>query len=198
MGVELVEGADLFVKDNTVYMRTTSGRQRVDVIYRRLDDAYLDPLAFRKDSMLGVPGLFAAYRAGNVALANAVGTGVADDKSTYPYVPEMIRYYLKEEPILANVPTWQCRNPKDLAHVLENLAGARGEGSPGLGRLRHAGRPDREARRDRGVPQAAEGQPGELHRAADAVALHLPDIRRARLSRRATSTCGPTCSRARK
>ncbi len=122
MGVELVEGADLFVKDNFAYMRTTSGRQRVDVIYRRIDDAYLDPLAFRKDSMLGVPGLFAAYRAGNVALANAVGTGVADDKSTYPYVPEMIRFYLKEEPILANVPTWQCRNPKDLAHVLENLA----------------------------------------------------------------------------
>ena len=122
MGVELVEGADLFVKDNVVYMRTTSGRQRVDVIYRRIDDAYLDPLAFKKDSMLGVPGLFAAYRAGHVALANAVGTGVADDKSTYPYVPEMIRFYLKEEPILANVPTWQCRNRKDLAHVMENLA----------------------------------------------------------------------------
>jgi len=122
MGVELVEGADLFVKDSTVYMRTTSGRQRVDVIYRRVDDAYLDPLAFRKDSMLGVPGLFAAYRAGNVALANAMGTGVADDKSTYPYVPEMIRFYLKEEPILANVPTWLCGRPKDLAHVMEHLA----------------------------------------------------------------------------
>jgi len=122
MGVELVEGPDLFVKDNTVYMRTTSGRQRVDVIYRRIDDAYLDPKAFRKDSMLGVPGLFAAYRAGNVSLANAVGTGVADDKSTYPFVPEMIKFYLKEEPILANVPTWQCRDPKALAHVLENLA----------------------------------------------------------------------------
>jgi len=122
MGVELVEGADLFVKDNTVFMRTTGGRQRVDVIYRRLDDAFLDPKAFRKDSMLGVPDLFAAYCAGNVSLANAVGTGVADDKSIYPYVPEMIRYYLKEEPILANVPTWQCRNAKDLAHVLENLA----------------------------------------------------------------------------
>jgi uncharacterized circularly permuted ATP-grasp superfamily protein len=121
MGVELVEGADLFVKDNFVYMRTTSGRQRVDVIYRRIDDAYLDPLAFRKDSMLGVPGLFAAYRAGNVALANAVGTGVADDKSTYPYVPEMIRFYLKEEPILANVPTWQCRKPEDLKIVLERI-----------------------------------------------------------------------------
>jgi uncharacterized circularly permuted ATP-grasp superfamily protein len=122
MGVELVEGADLFVRDNSVYMRTTSGRQRVDVIYRRIDDAFLDPKAFRKDSMLGVPDLFAAYRAGNVALANAVGTGVADDKSTYPYVPEMIRFYLKQEPILQNVPTWMCRNPKDLAHVLENLA----------------------------------------------------------------------------
>jgi uncharacterized circularly permuted ATP-grasp superfamily protein len=121
MGVELVEGADLFVKDNSVYMRTTSGRQRVDVIYRRIDDAFLDPKAFRKDSVLGVPGLFAAYRAGNVALANAVGTGVADDKSTYPFVPEMIRFYLKEEPILANVPTWQCRAPKDLAQVLERL-----------------------------------------------------------------------------
>jgi uncharacterized circularly permuted ATP-grasp superfamily protein len=121
MGVELVEGADLVVKDNVVYMRTTGGRQRVDVIYRRVDDAFLDPKAFRKDSMLGVPGLFAAYTAGNVSLANAVGTGVADDKSTYPYVPEMIRFYLKEEPILANVPTWQCRKPEDLAHVLEHL-----------------------------------------------------------------------------
>src|SRR5258705_1947927 len=122
MGVELFEAADLFVRDTSVYMRTTSGRQRVDVIYRRIDDAYLAPLAFRKDSMLGVPGLFAAYRAGNLALANAVGTGVADDKSTYPYVPEMIRFYLKEEPILSNVPTWRCGKPKDLAHVLENLA----------------------------------------------------------------------------
>ena len=122
MGVELVEGADLFVKDDFVYMRTTSGRQRVDVIYRRLDDAYLDPLAFSKESLLGVPGLFAAYRAGNVALANAVGTGVADDKSTYPYVPAMIRFYLKEEPILANVPTWQCRKAKDLAYVMDHLA----------------------------------------------------------------------------
>jgi len=121
MGVELVEGPDLFVKDNSVYMRTTGGRQRVDVIYRRIDDAFLDPKAFRKDSMLGVPGLFAAYRAGNVSLANAVGTGVADDKSTYPFVPEMIKFYLKEEPILANVPTWQCRDPKALAHVLEHL-----------------------------------------------------------------------------
>ena len=121
MGVELVEGADLVVKDNFVYMRTTEGRQRVDVIYRRLDDAFLDPLAFRKDSLLGVPGLFAAYRAGNVSLANAVGTGVADDKSTYPFVPDMIRFYLGEEPLLHNVPTWQLKRPEDLKYVLDKL-----------------------------------------------------------------------------
>ena len=121
MGVELVEGGDLFVKDNTVFMRTTGGRQRVDVIYRRIDDAYLDPQAFRADSLVGVPGLFAAYRAGNVSLSNAVGTGVADDKSTYPYVPEMIRFYLGEEPILKNVPTWQCKRADELAHVLKHL-----------------------------------------------------------------------------
>src|SRR5205085_504361 len=109
MGVELVEGGDLFVKDGFLHMRTTSGPQRVDVIYRRIDDAFLDPLAFRQDSLLGVPGLLSVYRAGNVALANAIGTGVADDKSTYPYVPEMIRFYLQEEPLLQNVPTWQCK-----------------------------------------------------------------------------------------
>ncbi|WP_047336486.1 circularly permuted type 2 ATP-grasp protein [Pseudomonas protegens] len=122
MGVELVEGADLFVRDDRVYMRTTAGAQTVDVIYRRLDDAYLDPLSFNPDSMLGVPGLIAAYRCGNVVLANAVGTGVADDKSIYPYVDEMIRFYLSEEPILKNVPTWQCRKPAELSHVLANLA----------------------------------------------------------------------------
>ena len=121
MGVELVEGADLFVRDDRVYMRTTAGPQPVDVIYRRIDDAFLDPLAFNPDSMLGVPGLLAAYRSGKVILANAIGTGVADDKSVYPYVPEMIRFYLDEEPILANVPTWQCRKPAELSHVLANL-----------------------------------------------------------------------------
>lgn len=121
MGIELVEGADLFVKGGFVYMRTTAGPQKVDVIYRRIDDDYLDPLAFRPDSMLGVPGLLSVYRQGNVILANAVGTGVGDDKSIYPYVPEMIRFYLDEEPILANVPTWQCRDPKALDHVLAHL-----------------------------------------------------------------------------
>ncbi|SDF99105.1 Uncharacterized conserved protein, circularly permuted ATPgrasp superfamily [Desulfovibrio legallii] len=121
MGVPLVHGYDLFVENNTVYVRTVCGRQKVDIIYRRLDDAFLDPLAFRPDSVLGVPGLMAAYRAGNVMLANAPGTGVADDKSIYPYVGEMIRFYLDEKPILHNVPTWMCRKKDDLAYVLEHL-----------------------------------------------------------------------------
>ncbi|PTS83403.1 hypothetical protein DBR00_12845 [Pseudomonas sp. HMWF032] len=121
MGVELVEGADLFVRDDKLFMRTTSGAKQVDVVYRRLDDAFLDPLAFNPDSMLGVPGLLACYRSGNVVLANAIGTGVADDKSIYPYVDDMIRFYLSEEPILKNVPTFQCRKPAELSHVLANL-----------------------------------------------------------------------------
>jgi uncharacterized circularly permuted ATP-grasp superfamily protein len=121
MGVELVEGRDLFVRDDSVWMCTTQGARRVDVIYRRVDDDFLDPLAFRKDSMLGVPGLLSVYKAGRVTLANAIGTGVADDKSIYPYVPEMIRFYLGEEPLLNNVPTWMCRKPEDLAYVLDHL-----------------------------------------------------------------------------
>ncbi len=121
MGVELVEGQDLFVRDDCVFMRTTEGPRRVDVIYRRIDDSFLDPQAFRPDSMLGVPGLIAAYRKGKVNICNAVGTGVADDKSIYPYVPEMIRFYLGEDPILNNVQTWQCRKPDELSHVLAHL-----------------------------------------------------------------------------
>ena len=122
MGVELVEGPDLFVADNFVYMRTTHGPQRVDVIYRRVDDDFLDPLAFRPDSIIGVPGLFGAYRAGRVTLANAIGTGVADDKSTYIYVPDMVKFYLGEEPILQNVPTYQLGKPDDLQYVLAHLS----------------------------------------------------------------------------
>jgi uncharacterized circularly permuted ATP-grasp superfamily protein len=121
MGVELVEGKDLFVDEGYVYMRTTRGPQRVDVIYRRIDDDFLDPLVFRSDSSLGVPGLLAAYHGGRVTLANAVGTGVADDKSIYPYVPDMIRFYLSEEPILNNVPTYQCRKKEDLQYTLDHL-----------------------------------------------------------------------------
>ena len=121
MGIELVEGQDLFVDDGYVLMRTTRGPQRVDVIYRRIDDDFLDPLVFRADSSLGVPGLLSVYRAGRVALANAIGTGVADDKSIYPFVPDMIRFYLSEQPILNNVPTWQCRKPDDLQYTLDHL-----------------------------------------------------------------------------
>ncbi|HEY0907417.1 MAG TPA: circularly permuted type 2 ATP-grasp protein, partial [Methylophilus sp.] len=121
MGIELVEGQDLFVRNNAVYMRTTQGPQRVDVIYRRIDDDYLDPLAFKPDSMLGVPGLLSVYRNGGVTLANAVGTGVADDKATYIYVPEMIKFYLGESPILQNVPTYQLSKEDDLAYVLDHL-----------------------------------------------------------------------------
>ena len=121
MGIELVEGQDLFVKDNFVYMRTTQGPKRVDVIYRRVDDDFLDPLAFRKDSTLGCAGLLGAYRAGNVTLSNAIGTGVADDKSIYPYVPQMIEFYLGEKPILNNVPTYMCRKADELKYVLAHL-----------------------------------------------------------------------------
>ena len=121
LGIELVEGRDLLVRDNVVLMRTTEGPKRVDVLYRRLDDDFLDPLTFRPDSTLGVPGLMHAYRSGNITLANAVGTGVADDKAVYSYMPEIVRFYLGEEPILKNVPTWRCREPDSLAYVLEHL-----------------------------------------------------------------------------
>ncbi len=121
MGVELVEGRDLVVHDNFVYMRTTAGLRRVDVIYRRIDDDFIDPLAFRADSILGVPGLFNAYRAGNVAMANAVGTGVADDKALYAYVPKIIRYYLGEDPILNNVETFLMTDDAQRQHVVDHL-----------------------------------------------------------------------------
>ena len=121
LGAELVEGRDLMVSNGFVYMRTTTGLQRVDVIYRRVDDDFIDPSVFRPDSMLGVPGLMEAYKLGNVSLVNAPGTGVADDKSVYAYVPDMVRYYLGEEPLLANVETRLCRRPDDLEYTLDNL-----------------------------------------------------------------------------
>ncbi len=154
MGVPLVEGRDLLVHDNIVYMRTTSGLRRVDVIYRRVDDDFIDPLAFRADSILGVPGLMNAYRAGNVALSNAIGTGVADDKALYAYIPAIIRFYLSEEPILANVETYLLERPSDRAYVLEHLESlvvkAVGE-SGGYGMLigPHSTAKEREAFRDR-------------------------------------------------
>ncbi len=122
MGVELVEGRDLVVRDEVLYLRTIEGLRRVDVVYRRVSDDYLDPEVFVPDSTIGVPGIMSAWRAGNVAIANAPGTGVADDKAVYTYVPALIRHYLDEEPILANVPTWRCEQPDHLAHVLEHLA----------------------------------------------------------------------------
>ncbi len=122
MGVELVEGRDLVVDGEIVYMKTIYGLKRVDVIYRRVDDEFLDSLTFRGDSILGVPGLMGAYRAGNVALANAVGNGIADDKAVYAYVPEFIKYYLGEDPILRTVETFLCSKPTHLSHVVENLA----------------------------------------------------------------------------
>ncbi len=138
LGVELVEGRDLFVKDEIVYMRTTQGPRRVDVIYRRLDDDFLDPLTFRPDSSLGVPGLMSAYQAGNVTLANAVGTGIADDKAVYSFMPDIINFYMGEEPILKNVSTWRCREPEHLQYVLgrlEELVVKEVHGSGGYGML---------------------------------------------------------------
>lgn len=122
MGVELVIGMDLLVKDKKVYMQTTHGLEQIDVIYRRIDDTFLDPLAFNPESLLGVPGLFEAYKAGNIGLANAPGTGVADDKAVYAYIPKIIKYYLDEEPVLSNVPTYLCREEKDREYVLDNIA----------------------------------------------------------------------------
>jgi uncharacterized circularly permuted ATP-grasp superfamily protein len=121
LGIELVEGSDLFVNEEVVFMRTTEGPKRVDVIYRRLDDDFLDPLVFRADSVLGVPGLMAAHHAGNVTLVNAPGAGVADDKAIYSYMPEIVRFFTGEEPILKNVPSWRCREKDALGHVLDRL-----------------------------------------------------------------------------
>lgn len=121
LGVELVEGGDLFVNDDTVFMRTTEGPKRVDVIYRRIDDDFIDPLTFMPNSAVGVPGLMSAYFAGRVTLANAVGTGVADDKAVYTYMPEIIRFFTGEDAILKNVPTWRCREPEALKEVLSRL-----------------------------------------------------------------------------
>src|ERR1700691_5531735 len=121
LAIELVEGRALITKSDVVYMRTTEGLKRVDVIYRRIDDDFLDPLVFRPDSALGVPGLMSAYQAGNVTLANAVGTGIADDKAVYSYMPAIVKFYLDEEPLLKNVPTWRCRESEHLSYVLDNI-----------------------------------------------------------------------------
>ena len=138
LGVELVEGSDLTVRDNILYMRTTEGPKRIDVIYRRVDDHYLDPLAFRADSMLGVPGIVAAHAAGNLTIANAIGTGIADDKAIYSYMPEIVRFYTGQDALLENVPTWRCREADSLSYVighLDELVVKEVDGSGGYGML---------------------------------------------------------------
>ncbi len=176
MGIELVEGQDLFVRDEAVFMRTTQGPQRVDVIYRRIDDDFLDPLVFRPDSMLGVPGLLTAYRAGRITIANAIGTGVADDKSIYPYVPEMIRFYLGQSPIIGNVHTWMLRRKEDQEYVLAHLPELvvkEVHGAGGYGML--IGPAATKAEIDALSP-ADHRHARALHRAAHPRPVHLPDL----------------------
>ena len=178
MGVELVEGHDLIVVDGALHMKTTQGLRQVDVLYRRIDDDFLDPLVFRPDSVLGVPGLFDLYRAGRVTIVNAPGAGIADDKAIYSYIPEIIEFYTGQAPILQNVPTYNCRNPKELAYVLDNLAKLvvkEVHGSGGYGMLigPTASKDEIEV-----VPRQARGAARQLHRAADARALDLPHPRR--------------------
>ena len=182
MGIPIVEGGDLLVRDSRVYMRTTRGLQQVDVIYRRIDDDFLDPQVFRPDSMLGVPGLVQAYRCGNVSLANSIGTGVVDDKVMYYFVPRMIRYYLDQEPILPNVPTYLASEDQDRAYILEHLdelvVKAANE-SGGYGMLMGP-----QAAGDRGVPAPGRGRPARLHRAAGREPEHPPDRGDGRLAPR--------------
>ena len=202
IGAELVEGRDLLVRDGFVYMRTTTGLRRVDVVYRRVDDDFIDPLVFRPDSLLGVPGLTAACLAGNVTLVNAPGTGVADDKSVYAYVPDMIRYYLGEEPLLANVDTCLCRRPRDLEYTLDNLQDLvvkQVGGSGGYGMLIG---PDSTPKEREEYARQGAGRPGELHFATRscAVPVALPYRRRVRAAARgppalcAAGTAVPPCA----
>ena len=198
MGVELVEASDLVVRDDVLYMRTTDGLERVHAVYRRLDDDFVDPLEFRPDSLLGVPGLVRAYRAGTVALANAFGTGVADDKAIYHYVPEMIRFYLGEEPILANVPTYLLSDPEQREDVLGRLdelvvkpTGESGGKGVFIGPATPADELD-------GLADVIRAHPDRWIAQEVVEPLDGPDRRRRRrASPRATSTCGRSRSSAR-
>ena len=196
MGIELVLGQDLFVHDDQVYLKTTQGPKRVDVIYRRLDDDFLDPEVLPARQRAGRPRPDEAYRAGNVTLANAVGTGVADDKAIYPFVEDMIRFYLSEEPILKNVPTYICARPNDLAvrldHLDELVVKAVNE-SGGYGMLMG---PSSTAAAAQRVRATRSGQSAQLHRPAGGDAFDLPDLDRRRARRPGTSTCGRTSSAA--
>ena len=193
IGAELVEGRDLLVDDGVVYMRTTAGLRRVDVVYRRIDDDFLDPVVFREDSLLGVPGIMHAYQQGNVTLANAPGTGVADDKSVYAYVPDMIRYYLSEEPIIDNVQTNLCRNPEGLEYTLDNLAEPGGQARRRVRRLRHAHRTPRHAGRARtNTPSRCEPIPLTLFR-SPCSPCREPPVSSMAASNLATSTSARSC-----
>ena len=168
MGIEIVEGRDLVAHHNKIYTRTTRGLKLVDVIYRRIDDAFRRSAGIPPRQLLGVAGLLNAYRAGNVALANAIGTGVADDKAVYAFVPEMIRYYLNEEPILNNVPTYLGMLEQDRKYILDHLDEAGGQGRQRKRRLRHAGRAARRRSDARRIPRKNRGESAQLHRPADA------------------------------
>ena len=180
LGVELVEGRDLFVDDDRFSCAPRSVRRRVDVIYRRVDDDFIDPLVFNPDFSARVPGLMGAYLAGNVTIANAIGTGVADDKAIYTYVPDLIRFYLDEEPLLKNVPTYRCREPECAEIRARTIRPVGGQGSQRLGRLWHAGRPARDRRPARIVRAKLKADPEQLYRAADARAFDLPGLVRQR------------------
>ena len=196
MGVELVEGRDLVLDRGQIFRRTTRGLQRVDVIYRRVDDDFLDPLAFRHDSLLGVAGLLGAYQAGNVGLANALGTGVADDKGIYPFVPEMIRFYLKEEPILDNVETFRPLDPgSPAAHPGQPRQAGR-QGGRRLGRLRHADRPGVDTAEREEFARKIEANPRGYIAQPTISPSPAPDLRATAGSTAGTSTCGRSCSTA--
>jgi uncharacterized circularly permuted ATP-grasp superfamily protein len=197
MGVELVEGQDLVVSEGYVHMLTTKGLKRVDVLYRRIDDDFIDPQVFRPDSLLGVPGLIGVYKAGRIAMANAPGTGIADDKVIYAYVPEIIKYYTGEEAILPNVPTYICRNDADRAYVLDHLdelvvKAANESGGYGMLVGPHATEAERRSLPRRSRPNRATTWPNRP--------FPSPGCRpsSATASRGAMSTCGPMCSTARR
>ena len=176
MGVQLVEGPDLRVVDGHVAMRTTEGYKQIDVLYRRVDDAFLDPLTFRPDSTLGVPGIMDVYRAGNITIANAPGTGISDDKAIYSYMPEIIEFYTGRKAILDNIPTWRCSEPDSLKYVLEHLdelVVKEVHGSGGYGML--VGPAATRRRNARNSPRNSQRGPSQLHRPADAVAVDLSD-----------------------
>jgi uncharacterized circularly permuted ATP-grasp superfamily protein len=193
MGIQIVEGRDLTVQDKIVYMRTTKGLERVDTIYRRIDDDFLDPLVFRPDSALGVPGLVEAYRAGNVSLANAIGTGVADDKVIYKYVPDMIKFYLSQEPILANVPTYLASDPKECEYIishLEKLVVKSANESGGYGML--VGPASTQEQRDE-FKRLILANPGRSSRSRRSACRGIR-VTWTGTSRDGTSICGPTFS----